>query len=77
MEDDTKEKPMKWVTPYEGFSFLSGHDRTSNHNHPTIYGCGLDTIVVVAGGYREEFPINEIDKAFTAYRQALVCNGYY
>lgn len=77
MEDDVREKPMKWVTPYEGFSFLSGHDRTSSHNHPTMYGYGLDTLVVVAEGIREEFHLREVDKAFECYRKALVACGYY
>lgn len=72
-----KDKPIKWVTPYDGFSFLSGHDRGSAHNHPTMYAYDFDTIVVVANGIRTEFKLNDIDLAFIAYKEALKSNGYF
>ena len=69
--------PLRNVAPREAFAYFSGNAQ-SNHNHPAMYAYqgDIQKVVVVGRGYREEFPISQIEQAFKAYSALLKRTGY-
>jgi len=63
------------VSPIVGFRYYSGY--YGSNPFPTIYAHEITGILTVVGrGMEENFPMQQSDSAFQAYRELLVENGY-
>jgi hypothetical protein len=72
-------KIMKNVSATDGFRYFSGYYDTLN-NLPAMYAHGTSSeggkLTVVGPGMEQDFPIRQIDRAFSLYRELLRTRGY-
>lgn len=63
----------------DGFRYFSGYYDVTN-NLPAIYAHGHsstgDKLAIVGPGMEQEFPIRQMDEAFSAYKDLLSRRGY-
>jgi hypothetical protein len=73
-------KTMKNISATDGFRYFSGYYDIRN-NLPAIYAHGHsatgDKLTIVGPGAEQEFPIQQFDKALSAYRELLAKRGYH
>ena len=73
-------KTMKNISATDGFRYFSGYYDTLS-NLPAIYAHGHsstgDKLTIVGPGTEQEFPIQQFDKALSAYRELLAKRGYH
>jgi hypothetical protein len=72
-------KTMKHISATDGFRYFSGYYDTLK-NLPAIYAHGHsstgDKLTIVGPGAEQKFPIQQFDKAISAYRELLAKRGY-
>ncbi len=72
-------KTMENIPAKDGFRYFSGYYDTLN-NLPAMYAHGTSKegskLTVVGHGMEQDFPMGEIDKAFSSYRDLLTARGY-
>jgi len=72
-------KTMQNIPAKDGFRYFSGYYDTHN-NLPAMYAHGTSKegrkLTVVGHGMEEDFPIHQMDNAFSSYRELLRARGY-
>ena len=74
LRDSIGEQQLKNTTATDGFKYYSGNTFPIN-NHPAIYA-GNGKLIVVGYKFNKEFPVQEFNKAFEAYKKLLQLDGY-
>jgi len=66
------------ITAFEGFRYFSGYYNNLNYNHPVIYAHRghksnyRKMLTIVGPGIEQKFSIQNIEKAFSVYRDSIM-----